>query len=208
VIAALGWIQEYAHFPNLGITFPPGLAFVATVTLAFFGILGRLAIDSVAEPVLDTISALPLERLELRLLRDIRAAGDRFAVGSASVAPSPVEPIGPILERLVQVLEQDRHSLRQLTAQLFETAETLNANAKTVSKRPVDAARAESNSGLAPELKTVIDRLSLTLDHLAARIERTPVMPLLNGADTHSKGAARLNGPLREELRALLKDFE
>ena len=202
----LGWIQEYAQISVFGITLALGLASMTVVTLGFFAILGRLAIDHVVEPLLDSISALPLGRLELTLLRDIRAAGDRFAVSSASAfALPPVDAASPILERLAHSLEQDRHSLRQFTTQLFETAETLNVTAKAVSESSVDAVHTESYSGRAQELKTAIDRLTLTINHLAGMVERIPATA---SADTNSKPPARLNGELREELRALLKDFE
>jgi hypothetical protein len=83
-IGALGCIQDHGQISISGITLPAGPAFAGAVALAVFGILGRLAIDIAAEPLLDRISGLPVERLDVTLLRAIVAGLERVGSGSVS----------------------------------------------------------------------------------------------------------------------------
>jgi hypothetical protein len=205
--AGLGWLQDAARISILGTVFPLWPALVAIVALALLSILGRLAIDAAAESLLDKISDLPKERIELTFMRNMTAALERVTTSFLGSAQRPFGDLEPILERLTRAVEAERGSLVEPIQQLSASAERLTAIAATISERPSGATQQASDTGVAEELRTTIERLTARIDSLSGVLTHSGNASIPNGADSNSQGPASAKNDFHQELRDLLKDF-
>src|ERR1041385_8456241 len=206
-IAGLGWLQDDARISILGTVFPLWPALVAIVALALLSILGRLAIDAAAESLLDKISELPKERIELTHMRNMTAALERVTTSFPSSGQKPFGDFEPILERLTRAVEAERASLVEPIQQLCASAERLTAIATTISERPTSGIQQASDAGIGEELKTALERLTAQIDWLSGVPAHRGNASIPNGSDGDSQGPARPKNDLHQQLRDLLKDF-
>lgn len=183
-VIALGLAQDHGslafrsgHIPTISAI----LIFIGLVLLAF---LGRVALDVTTDPLLETISQLPAERVEIGLLRQavellegVCAAsgfGDRAAAASAQLP-----------ERLVVAIEQGHHALldavgrlsantQALKATVQSAAEAIEATIRTAATQqqqpPSDDRRAVAEVS-SPELQVAIEELTAVLQRLSAMPE-------------------------------------
>jgi hypothetical protein len=208
-IGALGWTQDYGHISIGGIALPPEPAFAAAMALAVFGILGRLTIDTAAELLLDRISGLPVERLDITLLRPMGARLERVGVGSAlDPGPSPIAAIEPMLERFTQIIERGCRSLSEPVMQLSASAEAMTALTRELSGHSTNLAQGKTDAGMAREFKTAVERLTASIERLSVLVERIPASPVPALVQHNSRKLAALNGNLDQQMRELLKEFE
>jgi hypothetical protein len=207
VIAGLGWLRDDAQVSILGMMFPLWDALVAIVALTLLSIVGRLTIDAAAESLLDRISELPKERIELTLMRNMTAALERVTTFFPSSAQRPFGDLEPILERLTRTLEAERGSLVEPIQQLSASAETLTAIATTISERTTHGTQQANDMGGGEELRTAIERLTARIDWLSGVLTHGGNASIPNGADGNSQGPARAKTDLHQQLRDLLKDF-
>jgi hypothetical protein len=206
-IAGLGWLQDDARISVLGMVFPLWQALVAIVALALLSIVGRLTIDAAAESLLDKISELPKERIELSFMRNMTAALERVTTSLPSSVQKPFGDFEPILERLTRAVEAERGSLVEPIQQLSASAERLTAIAKMISEHPTGGIQQASDTGVGEELKTALERLSARIDWLSGVLAHGGNASIPNGADSDSQGPARAKNDLHQQLRDLLKDF-
>jgi hypothetical protein len=207
-IAGLSWLQDDARISILGTVFPLWQALVAIVALALLSILGRLAIHAATESLLDKISELPKERIELTFMRNMTGALERLTASFPDSVQRPFGDVEPILERLTRTVEAERGSLVEPIQQLSASAERLTAIATTISERPTDGIQQASYTGIAEELKTALERLTARIDWLSGLLAHGGNAPTPNGSDSHSREPARAKTDIHQELHALLKDFE
>ena len=110
-IAALGLAHDHASLPVQTGVIPTASVMMIIAGLMLLGILGRIAVDVTAEPLLEAISQLPTVPVEVGLLRRVvellESARDRPRANEAVSAPLPAE----IPEWLVASIEQSHHAL-------------------------------------------------------------------------------------------------
>ena len=210
-IAALSWIQDYAHIAGSGMILPPlALTLAAALVLALFGGLGWRVIDGAAKSLLDKISELPLERAEITWLRALATMLERIASkplpGSQHNSIAVVEQT---LERLNEITESNLRSLDDPILRLSAAAEALTTAVEVLSENPAHAVQAASLEKVAA-LSAAIDLLTIKMDRPTAALQGTPVPPAAKLADTNSHKSATLNGDgnIKQQVRDLLKEFE
>jgi methyl-accepting chemotaxis protein len=166
-ISAMGWAKDYLHITQIEIAIPAGPAFVAALVLILlFVIFGEMAVDVTGKALLGRISEIPSRNASRSTLL-IPAEGERVGPGSLSGSvATPFGAIAPILdsiERLMEVIERRRSSLREPMLQLSASAEAMTAMAKALSERAFDTAQAGT------EFRAAIDRLTAKIEQLAER---------------------------------------
>src|ERR1051326_3670247 len=205
--AGLGWLQDDSRISILVMVFPLWQALVAIVALALLSILGRLAIDAAAESLLDKISEIPKERIELTLMRNMTAALERVTTSFPGSAQRPFGDLEPILERLTRTVEAERGSLVEPIQQLSASAERLTAIATAISEHPRVENQQANDTGVGEELKTALERLTTRIDWLSGVLAHGGNASIPNGSDSDSQGPARAKNDLHQQLRDLLEDF-
>jgi hypothetical protein len=207
-IAGLGWLQDGAQLSIFGMVFTPWQSLVAIVALVLLSTLGRLAIDAAIESLLDKISELPIERIELRLMRNMTAALEKVTAPIQASVQRPFGDLELFLERLTRTVETERRSLTEPIQQLSASAERLTAIATTICERPPGTIQQVGDTGLGEELKTAIERLSARFDWLSDVLTPREHAPIPNGSDSRSPEPARARSDIHQQLRDLLEDFK
>lgn len=206
VLAALGFVRAGPALAIMPAGIPVVPAVAAIVVLALFGLFGRMIVEAAAEPLLETISGLPVERLDIELLRRLTwlwEEGDATRTGGAEAALTSA--IGKLLARLIDALDEGRISLVDTMTGLSVQAESLAGAIRSAIDRG-----AERGTGRDPvpdlvEFRSAVAQLRMVMDELAAAAQQAPAETAA-GASGAETGAAR--SELSREVRSLLADFE
>src|SRR5262249_55106886 len=125
-IAALGLAHDYASLPLQTGVLPTASVMMIIAGLMLLGILGRIAVDVTAEPLLEAISQLPTEPVEVGLVRRmvelLETTRDRPRANEA-VPATPAQ----IPERLVASIEQGHHALLDAVGHFAASAGALES---------------------------------------------------------------------------------
>jgi hypothetical protein len=218
-IVGLGVAQDCGALPLLSGTIPTASATLILVGSVLLAGLGRIAIDVTAEPLLETISQLPAERVEVGLLRRavelLEIACNMPAADDSRTPSAPAE----LPERLVAVVERDHQALldavNRLTAntQALETAmqssvETLETVVRTAAAQspPIDEEKVAYANAF-PELRAAIEELTTVLQRLSASPEGAEEPAF--AAEPEPVRRRRIPGPrIARELQRLLQEIE
>jgi hypothetical protein len=215
-VVALGLAQDHGPLPILSGAIPTTSAVLILAGLMLLACLGRIAIDVTAEPLLETISQLPAERAEIRLLR--RAVE---LLETARAAPAPGDDSAPAStahqpERLVGAIEQGHRALldalgrlsantRELGAVLRSQVERLETTVQTIAKQPPGGDHSQTDAAGFPELQATIAELTAVLQRLSA----VPEDDAVGSERREAEPASRLPAPrVARELRKLLQEIE
>jgi hypothetical protein len=216
-VVGLGIAQDHGSLPYLSGATPTGSAILILVGLLLLAVLGRIAIDVTSEPLLEAISQLPAERVEVGLLRrTVELLEVTCNTPASDGARGPSAPQLP--ERLVAVIEQGHQALLdavgRLTAsiQALETAtrssvETLETVVRPMAaeQQPIDENRIVDATAV-PELRAAIEELTAVLQRLSASPEDTRE-PALATADPVPR--RKIPAPrIAQELQRLLQEIE
>jgi hypothetical protein len=203
----LAWIQKYARISISGIGLQANPIVAAVLALAIFGALGRLAVDTAVEPMLDRITKLSLERLDIGLLRTLTDLAERARTAPfPGSAPVPAVFSEPILERLFIVFEGLRDSLHNSTTRLAANADLLATTARALSEGRTEKAEMPPDLSAVAELKATMEALTVAIERLPGIAQQTLKGPVV---ESHSLGSQTMpNDELGRELRELLKEFE
>lgn len=216
-VVALGLAQDHGSLAFRSGAIPTISAILIFVGLVLLAVLGRVALDVTTEPLLETISQLPAERVEVGLLRHavelLEGACNASALGDrAATAPAQLP------ERLVVAIEQGHYALldavghlsantQALEATVQSSAETIEATIRTAAARqpPIDDRRAAAEASF-PELQAAVEELTAVLQRLSVapeEIEAETVEP-------HSVPVPRTAPAprLARELRRLLQEID
>ena len=213
----LGLAQDHGSLP-----FPPGAipttsALLILIGLILLAVLGRIAVDVTAEPLLETISQLPTERIEVGLLR--RAVELLELACSAPVESSDRAPASTpdLPERLVTVIDQGHRALLEAVGRLSANTQALGAAVRssvealetTMRTNAAQHAPTGDNGNAAAagftELQAAVEELTGVLQRLTALPDDAAEAPL--AADPAAR--RRVPAPrLARELRQLLQDIE
>lgn len=218
-IVGLGIAQNHGALPfQIGVI-PTVSAILILAGLVLLAVLGRIAIDITAEPLLETVAQLTVEPAEIGLLRRVvlllEAGPDRSAADDR-IGELPAR----FPERLVAAFEQGNLPLLDAVNQLSENTQALEAAMRTsveafetamrsaaAQQRPVDDDQIAGAVSL-PELQAAVEELTAVLRRLGAVSED---MEEATALAAHAAVPARRKAPapgLARELRKLMQDIE
>ena len=215
-LVGLGFAQDHGSPPLLLGAIPTISAILILVGLILLAFLGRIAIDVSVEPLVEMISQLPVEHVEVGLLR--RAVEMLEAACSAAVvnAGAPASTL-QLSQRLDVVIEQGHRALvdgvRHLTT-ATDALEDTTRSSVDVLKTAISAMATQlpplpdnGNTEVSKfaELQGAVEALTAVLERLT-RLPDAVEEPSL-GADHPARG--RFQEPhLARELRRLMREIE
>ncbi len=215
--AVLGLAQQHGALPDRFGPIPTAPAALILVGLILLALLGRLAVDVAVEPVVELLSRLPTEPVEIALLRravelleaspSARPARDDGALAAALQIP----------ERVVGVFEDGRRALLEAIEHLSATTDGL-ASATRSAMEGLEAAVRDSkrHTPAATEFEVPdaagLLRLQNAIVALTAALERVPTLapgPLLveRAAGSDLPLGREADPHFAEELKKLLAEI-
>ena len=211
-VVALGLAQDHGSLPWQLPTIPTASAALITAGLGLLYLLGRIAIDVTAEPLLETMSQLRIsEPIEVGLLRRavelLEIAGNNPATDSQRVTPSTELP-----QQLVVTIEQSHHLFADAISRLSANTEALEAAIRAFVE-PLEAVMHVAGAGPTsgdyntaagaafPELQVAVEELTGVLRRLSAVPEPASIDPTPPSGGPPAPRLAR-------ELRQLLQEIE
>jgi hypothetical protein len=214
-LVGLGLVQDHGSVPFLLGEIPAISAILMLVGLILLAILSRIAIDVSTEPLIETISQLAAEHLEIGLLRRLVEVIEAVCTVTAVNVGAPASTL-QLPERLEAVIEEGQRGLLDAARHLSVTTDGLGARIKS----SVDALMAAINTA-AVQLPPTSDRgnealgfseLQGAVEALTAVLERLTTVPdtmedTSLGADRAARGKVQ-EPHLAHELRQLLQEIE
>jgi hypothetical protein len=219
-IVALGLGQQYGKLPLPLGSIPTIPAALILVGLTLLALLARFAIDVSIEPLIDTMSGLPAEQIDVALLHHavklLETARTAPSVSRDVVAGLPLQ----IPDRLAVVLEEGHRALLAAIERLSATADGLAATTRS-SVESLEAVFRQSELHQRPSAETAsadppgLSRLQEAVVALTAVLERVQRSPRATGA-VGDEASGTDPGPRRtdaepglaEELKQLLREIE
>lgn len=218
-IVCLGLTQGHRLLPFEFGAIPMASAILTLVALVLLAVLGRIAVDVTAEPLLETIAQLPTERAEIRLLRRAVELLELACEGSPADDRERVAP-AQIPERLAAVIEQGHDALIDAVGRLSQNTEALTATMRESLEsfealRENAAHQAPANDANVvgalefPELRGAIEELTGVLQRLSAVPEDAPrPAPAREPAEPVLPPRSAPTPRLARELRRLLQEID
>jgi hypothetical protein len=214
-LVGLGLAQDHGSVPLLLGEIPAISAILMLVGLILLAILGRIAIDVSTEPLIETISQLAGEHLEIGLLRRLVEALEEVCTAKAVTVSAPASTL-QLPERLGVVIEEGQRGLLDAARHLSATTDTLGATigssvealktaiSTAAAQLPPVADRGSEAFGFL-ELQDAVKALTTVLERLTT-VPYSIEEPSL-GADQAARPKAQ-EPHLARELRQLLQDIE
>ena len=214
-LVGLGFAQDHGSVPFLLGEIPTISAILMLVGLILLAILSRIAIDVSTEPLIEAISQLAAEHLEIGLLRRLVEVIEAVCTATAVNVGAPASTLR-LPERLEAVIEEGQRGLLDAVKRLSLTADALGARIGS----SVDALNAAINTATVQPLPTAdrdnkasgFSELKGTLEALTAVLERLTTLPdTMEGTSLGAERAAHreVQVPhLAHELRQLLQEIE
>lgn len=215
-IVGLGVAQDHGSLPFHTGAIPTVSAILIVAGLVLLAVLGRIAIDVAAEPLLEAIAQLPAEPVEVGLLRHVVALLDAARHGPA--ADDRIGEPARLPEGLVAAFEQGHRPLLDAVSRLSEHSQALEATMRTsvealettmrsavAQQRPVDDDKS-ADAAAFPELQAAVEELTAVLRRLSAMPKPANELSL-----TGDVVSSRRNAPapgLARELRRLLQEID
>jgi hypothetical protein len=213
-LVGLGLAQDRVSVSLLPGAIPTISAILILVGLILLAILGRIAIDVSTEPLIEAISQLAAEHLEIGLLRRLVEVLEAVCTATAVNAGIP-GPTVQLPEGLKAVIEEGQRGLLDAARHLSATTDSLGATIGS----SVDALKTAISTAAA-QLPTADHRnealwfseLQGALEALTAVLERLTTVPdIVEDPSIAADQAARrkVQEPnLARELRQLLREIE
>jgi hypothetical protein len=210
-LIGLRLVQDHRSVPLLPVEIPSISAITMLVGLILLAILSRIAIDVASEPLIETISQLAAEHLEIGLLRRLVEVIEAVCTVTAVNVGAPASTF-QLRGRVEAVIEEGQRGLLDAAGHLSVTIDALGAKIGS----SVDALMAAINL-TAVQLPPTADRrneafgfseLRSAVEALTAVIERLTAVP-----DTSLRSGGVTTGKVQEphlahELRELLQEIE
>lgn len=217
-IVGLGVAQSHGALPFQTGVIPTISAILIVAGLLLLAVLGRIAIDVTAEPLLETIAQLTMEPEQIGLLRRVVSLLEAGRDGSAAG-----DKIGELParfpERLIAAFEQGHLPLLNVVSRLSETTQALESTVRASiealettlrsagAQRPVDDDRTFGATSF-PELQAAVEELTAVLRRLSAAPESMEeATPLAGYPSMPARRKATAPG-LARELRGLLQEID
>src|SRR6516162_6005372 len=210
-LVGLGLAQDHGSVPLMLGEIPSISAILMLVGLILLAILGRIAIDVSTEPLIEMISQLAAEHLEIGLLRRLVEVLDAVCTATAVNVGAPASTF-QLPERLEVVIEEGQRSLLDAARHLSATTDALGATIGS----SVDALKTAISTAAA-QLPPIADQgneafgfseLQVAVEALTALLERLTMVPDTSlGADQAARREVQ-EPHLARELRQLLREIE
>jgi hypothetical protein len=210
-LVGLGLAQDHGSVPLMLGEIPSISAILMIVGLLLLAILGRIAIDVSTEPLIEMISQLAAEHLEIGLLRRLVEVLDAVCTATAVNVGAPASTF-QLPERLEVVIEEGQRSLLDAARHLSATTDALGATIGS----SVDALKTAISTAAA-QLPPIADQgneafgfseLQVAVEALTALLERLTMVPDTSlGADQAARREVQ-EPHLARELRQLLREIE
>jgi hypothetical protein len=212
-LAGLGLAQDHRSVPSALGTIPTISAILILAGLVLLAILGRIALDVSAEPLIEAISQMPAEPLEAMLLRRVVELTETTRASEATYEGTP-KPMPQLPERLEAAIKEGHRALLDSVRHLVAITDTLG----TTLRSSIDALNSTIGTSIAPlqsfaerdrvgpeltELQRAVEALTAVLERLTttSAIAEEPS----RGGDVAHSGP---RGPqLARELRQLLQEI-
>jgi len=211
----LGLVQDRGSVPFLLGEISAISAILMLVGLILLAILSRIALDVSTEPLIETISQLAAEHLEIGLLRRLVEVIEVICTASAVNVRAPASTL-QLPERLEALIEEGQRGLLDAARHLSVTTDALGARIGS----SVDALNAAINTA-AVQLPPTADHgnqafgfseLQGTIEELTAVLKRLTTVPdTMEDTSLGADRAARrkVQEPhLAHQLRQLLQEIE
>ena len=213
-IVALGVAQDHGSLPFQSGSIPTVSAILIVAGLMLLTVLGRIALDVTAEPLLESIAQSSAEPIEVGFLRRLMAWFDGSRVGAP--ADATTGEAARLAEQLVAAVEQGHRALVEVVSRLSENTQALEA----AMRRSVEMLEMTMRSAAAqqrPDGETVPDgtsspELQAAMEELTAVLRRLSAVPDLY--DETAPGGDSVHAPrkvpppgLARELRRLLQEI-
>jgi hypothetical protein len=211
-IVGLGIAQDHEAARLALVTIPTTPATLILIGLILLAILSRIAVDVAVEPLIEAISELPAEGVEIGLLR--RAVEILESAAAAVNSRGPVATL-PLPDRLDAVIEENQRTLLDAVRHLSATTDALGATmrssvdalgeAMSLTQAHLPATADHADSYKFTELQGAVEGLTAVLKGLTtpADIAEHPFI----GADPTARLRAQ-EPRLAHELRTLLQEIE
>jgi len=210
-LVGLRLVQDHRSVPFLLAEIPAISAILMLVGLILLAILSRIAIDVATEPLIETISQLAAEHLEIGLLRRLVEVIEAVCTVTAVNVGAPASTL-QLPGRLEAVIEEGQRGLLDAARHLSVTTDALGAKIGS----SVDALMAAINMATVQHPPTAdreieafgFSELRSAVEALTAVIERLTTVP---DTSLGAGGAAsrKVQEPhLAHELRELLQEIE
>jgi hypothetical protein len=142
-LVGLGLAQDHRSVPFLLGEIPAISAILMLVGLILLAILSRIAIDVATEPLIETISQLAAEHIEIGLRRHLVEVIEAVSTATAVNVGAPASTL-QLPERLEAVIEEGQRGLLDATRHLSRTTDALGARIGS----SVDALNAAINAAV------------------------------------------------------------
>jgi hypothetical protein len=210
-LVGLRLVQDHRSVPFLLAEIPAISAILMLVGLILLAILSRIAIDVATEPLIETISQLAAEHLEIGLLRRLVEVIEAVCTVTAVNVGAPASTL-QLPGQLEAVIEEGQRGLLDAARHLSVTTDALGAKIGS----SVDALMAAINMAAVQHAPTAdrgneafgFSELRSAVEALTAVIERLTTVP---DTSLGAGGAAsrKVQEPhLAHELRELLQEIE
>jgi len=133
-------------------------------TLMILVTIGKLAIDAAADTLLDRINLLPVERLEIALLRNATLTPTRENPDKLLDVPS--EAISAMRTSITRAVDGGRQSFDAAVAKLTASAEALTSTARIFADQLHAHNQSPADSGAQTELRAAIEHLATVIEML------------------------------------------
>ena len=175
--------------------------------LVLLTVLGRIAFDVTAEPLLDAVLQVPAERVEFDLLR--RAVDLLERIGRVAAISGEREATAPaqLPDRLLASIEQGHHALLDAVERLSASSQALGATMQSSAEQQQMGSERAPDGGIAfPELQAAVEGLTAVLQRLSAASEMAEDV----ASPPDAAAARRTASPprLARELRSLLQEID
>jgi hypothetical protein len=212
-LAGLGLAQDHGSVPSALGSIPTISAILILAGLILLAILGRIALDVSAEPLIEAIYQIPAEPLEAMLLRRAVELTEVTRESQVTYDSSP-RPMLQLPERLEAAIKEGHRALLDSVSHLVAMTDTL----ETTLRSSIDALNSTISTSITTlQSITEHDRVVPELTELQRAVEAlTAVLERLTTASAIAEEPSRSgdvtrNGPggpqLARELRQLLHEI-
>jgi len=208
-LVGLGLAQDHGTVPLPASTIPTTAALLMLIGLGLLALLGRIAIDVTADPLIDALSQLPFEQAEAGVLRRAIEALEAARGSGTPTDDRGSVPMFHVTERLALVVEEGHRTLIEAIGRLSANADALEhrmqGSIEAIETATKTIAASMQTAAGPAELRGAVEALTAVLERLANLPDAAEAVP--PGID-QAPPVIPAEPRLARELRRLLREIE